>query len=281
MGKLDGKVCLITGASRGIGRDTALLFAAEGARVACAARTLHEGDHIYEGSLEGTVAAVRDRGGDARAFQANVSEQADCERLVQEVLEHYGRVDVLVNNAALAYFTPVIETPASKWRRSILVNLHAPIALSQLVLPGMVERKSGAIVNVSSSVAVGPGRGPYPTTSGRAGSFSTTYGAGKAGLERFTQGLASEVFADGVSVTCVAPSQVVPSPNTEAMGVVDDASSEPPAWMPMAILLLATEPASKVAGRVTYSQEILAEYGLITAKGGTGIDHPGSGYSQV
>src|SRR6185436_11810407 len=93
----------------------------------------------------------------------------------------------------------------SKWIRSWQVNLHAPFYLSQLVLADMVPRKSGAIVNISSGSAIGPGRGPYTDASvgGRGG---TCYGAEKAALERFTQGLASEVYQYGVSVTSLAPS---------------------------------------------------------------------------
>ena len=284
MGKLEGKVCIITGASRGIGKDTAELFAAEGAKVACVARTLHEGDHPYEGSLDRTVAEIRATGGEGYAFPAELSEHEQCVQVVDGIRGHYGPVDVLVNNAALAHFVAFDEYQPSKWYRSLLVNLHAPIDMSQLVLPDMINRRSGAIVNVGSSVAIGPGRGPYrasqPGDGQRIGA-STVYGTGKAGLERFTQGLASEVYAHGISVTCVSPSQVVPSPNTYALGVVSDENSEPPEYMPRAILLLATEPLDGVTGRVTYSQQILMEFGWIDEARGGGVDRPGSGFSQV
>ena len=104
MGKLDGKTVLVTGASRGIGAEIARLFAAEGGRVICAARTLREGDHPLAGSLETTVAAIRAEGGTAQAVAGNIAEPAECERLVQAVHEIYGPVDVLVNNAALTYY---------------------------------------------------------------------------------------------------------------------------------------------------------------------------------
>src|SRR5450759_4202138 len=103
MGKLDGKVAIVTGASRGIGLAIAELFAAEGAKVVCAARTLKEGDHPLEGSLERTVAAIRARGGEAVAVAADVSTEEACLALVNEARAAYGPIDVLVNNAALNY----------------------------------------------------------------------------------------------------------------------------------------------------------------------------------
>ena len=149
--------------------------------------------------------------------------------------------------------------------RSWAVNFHAPFVLSQLVLADMIPRRTGAIVNISSGAAIGPGRGPYPDKpSGVRG--GTCYGAEKAALERFSQGLASEVYAHGVSVTCVSPSQVVPTPGTVYHRLVkdmDDPRGEPPVLMAKAALLLATEPLDKVTGRVTYSQQILKEFGWI------------------
>ncbi len=281
MGKLDGKTVIVTGSSRGIGKMIAEVFAAEGGRVACVARTLHEGDHPLEGSLEHTVAGIEAAGGDAMAIAADISQHEECVRVVDEVRNAYGPIDVLVNNAALTYFIPIKDYPVSKWHRSIAVNFHAPFYFSQLVLPDMITTGAGSIVNISSGAAIGPGRGPYPAEVGRGG---TLYGAEKAALERFTQGLASEVYADGVSVTCVSPSQVVPTPGTVFHHLVtgmDDPRGEPPELMARAALLLATEPLEKISGRVTYSQEILQEFGWITNGKGTGIDRKGSGYSQI
>ncbi|MDP2920627.1 MAG: SDR family NAD(P)-dependent oxidoreductase [Dehalococcoidia bacterium] len=281
MGKLSGKVAIVTGASRGIGKAIAVLFAAEGARVVCAARTISEGDHILEGSLNTTVEEITRAGGKAAAVAADVSVEGSCASLVTEARKLFGPVDILVNNAALTYFIPVEEFPVSRWFRSFAVNFHGPFMLSQKVLPDMIAKKSGAIVNISSGAAIGPGRGPYKTVPARGG---TLYGAEKAALERFTQGLAEEVYRYGITVACVSPSQVVPTPGTVYHKLVtgmDDPRGEPPEMMAKAALLLASEPLDKVTGRVTYSQQILKEFEWIKDGKGIGIERPGSGYSQI
>ena len=109
MARLTGKVAIVTGASRGIGREIARLFAAEGAKVVCAARTLHEGDHRLPGSLAGTVAEIRAAGGEAMAVTADVSSEADCIALVDAARRAYGPIDILVNNAALTYYIPTAD----------------------------------------------------------------------------------------------------------------------------------------------------------------------------
>jgi NAD(P)-dependent dehydrogenase (short-subunit alcohol dehydrogenase family) len=283
MGRLDGKVVVVTGASRGIGAEIATLLAAEGGRVVCAARTLREGDHQLAGSLETTVATIRATGGEAHPVTVNIADPAECEKLLDAARKTYGPVDVLVNNAALTYFVPIKDYAVNKWLASWNVNVHAPFVLSQLALRDMIPRKTGAIVNIGSGAAIGPGRGPYPDPAmgGRGG---TCYGAQKAALERFTQGLAAEVYPHGVSVTCVSPSQVVPTPGTVYHKLVkgmDDPRGERPELMAKAVLLLASEPLDRVTGRVTYSQQILKEFGWITDARGRGVETPGTGYAAI
>ncbi|MBT6277781.1 MAG: SDR family NAD(P)-dependent oxidoreductase [Chromatiales bacterium] len=282
MGKLDGKTAVVTGASRGIGQAIAELFASEGAKVVCAARTLNEGDHMLEGSLGRTVEAIRSAGGDATAVAVDISEEEGCEQLIEAARSAYGGVDILVNNAALNYYIPIIDYQTNRWIRCFKINVHAPFVLSKLVLPGMIEGAGGgAIVNISSGAAIGPGRGPYETE-GRGG---TMYGATKAALERFTQGVAEEVAGHGnIAVSALSPSKVVPTPGTVHHKLVtgmDDPKGEPPSMMAQASLLLASEPSLKVNGRVTYSQQILKEFGWIEGGVGRGIDTVGSGYSRV
>lgn len=281
MGRLDDKVAIVTGASRGIGAAIAHLFAREGARVVCAARTLHEGEHRLAGSLETTVDEIRAAGGEASAVACDVSSEESCVSLFEQAHRIYGPCDVLVNNAVLSYAHLLADYPVHRWMRLFAVNVHGPFILSQLAIRDMIPRGSGAIVNLSSWIAVGPGRGPYKgpprTHSG------TSYGASKAALERITQGLAEEVYQHGITVACLSPSQVVVTPGTEFHGLAartPKSESEPPEYVAQAALILATEPLDKVTGIVTYSQPLLAEYGIIDNPHGWGVDRPGTGYSR-
>jgi len=281
--RLEGTVALVTGASRGIGQAIAELFAREGAAVVCAARTLHEGDHPLEGSLSRTVENIRKEGGQAEAVTADISREPDCLALVARTEELLGPVDVLVNNAALNYYVPIVDYATNRWIRAFAVNVHGPFMLAKAVLPEMIRRgRSSAIVNISSGAAIGPGRGPYEDKTVRGG---TMYGATKAALERFTQGLAQELSAHGnIAVTAVSPSQVVPTPGTvfhELVSGMDDPRGEPVELMARAALLLASEPPERVNGRVTYSQQILREFGWTESARGRGVDTAGSGYSQI
>jgi citronellol/citronellal dehydrogenase len=282
MGRLSGRTAIVTGSSRGIGQAIAELFAAEGAKVVCVARTLNEGDHPLQGSLASTVAAIKAKGGEATAVAADISSEAECLRLVGAARHAYGPVDTLVNNAALNYYIPTIDYPTSRWFKAFAVNVHAPFMLAKAVLPDMIAKGRGAIVNISSGSAIGPGRGPYADQTVRGG---VMYGASKAALERFTQGLAQELSQHGgLAVSCVSPSRIVPTPGTVHHKLVqgmDDPRGEPPAMMARAALLLASEAAGKVNGRVTYSQQILKEFGWIENGAGRGIDAIGSGYSQI
>jgi citronellol/citronellal dehydrogenase len=282
MDRLAGRVAIVTGASRGIGQAIAALFAGEGAKVVCAARTLNEGDHRFAGSLASTVAAIRAAGGEATAVAADVSAEGDCRALVERARAAYGPIDVLVNNAALNYYIPTVDYPTNRWVKAFAVNVHAPFMLAKAVLPDMIAKGRGAIVNISSGAAIGPGRGPYADETVRGG---VMYGASKAALERMTQGLAQELAQHGgIAVTAVSPSQVVPTPGTihhKLVSGADDPRGEPPALMARAALLLASAPAAKINGRVTYSQQILKEFGWIDHAQGRGVDSAGSGFSQI
>jgi citronellol/citronellal dehydrogenase len=165
MGALEGRVALVTGASRGIGAAIAQRFAAEGAQVAVTARTVDPTDQRLPGTIGETVDLITTAGGRAAAFRADLARPEERTRLVEEVGSAFGRIDVLVNNAAVTYFTPVREFTARRFALMFEVQVTAPTHLAQLVVPGMVERGGGWILNVSSGAARHPGL-PPPTVRG-------------------------------------------------------------------------------------------------------------------
>lgn len=158
-GQLEGKVAIVTGASRGIGRAIAVLFAREGARVAVAARTEQERDERLPGTIYDVVQEIESFGGKAIAVRTDVSKEADVRNLVARTREAFGPIDILVNNAAVNWYIPVKDYPLHRWFTLINVNLHGPFMLIQAVLPDMLERRSGNIINISSRAAIGPGPG--------------------------------------------------------------------------------------------------------------------------
>jgi citronellol/citronellal dehydrogenase len=204
--KLAGRVALVTGASRGIGEAIARRFAAEGALVGITARTREEGDHRFSGSIATTLATIRDAGGTAIAVAADLSRDEDRVRLVETVSGELGPIDVLVNNAAITYFGPSSEFDLRRYQLMFDVQVLAPFHLSQLVAPAMRAAQRGWILNISSPAAVHP-TGPPFVAGGH-----TVYGMCKAALERFSSGLASELYEDGISVNALSPTGLVVTP---------------------------------------------------------------------
>ena len=195
---LSGQVALITGGGRGIGRALAQGLAAAGAAVAVTART--------EQQLAETVRLIEDAGGRARAFPADVSDRSAVDRLVAAIEQQIGPIDLLVNNAGVAGAPGRDwEVDADGWWRTIEINVRGPFLCSRAVLPGMVARRRGRIVNVSSSSAELPG--PY----------MSSYGASKAALTHMTNSLAAATLEYGISVFAYAPG-LVRTAMTDYMG---------------------------------------------------------------
>ena len=266
MGVMDGRVAVVTGASRGIGEYIARRFAAEGAAVGVAARTVEQADGRFPGTVHATVAAIEKAGGTAIAVPTDLSRQEDRQALIATVEAELGPVDVLVNNAAVTYFEPVSDFSRRHYDLMFEVQVRAPFELSQLVLPGMRRRRTGWILNISSGAA----RHPVATDAraGRTGG-GTVYGMVKAALERFSSGLAAEVYADGVAVNALSPSRGVMTPGviyhfrvSDPAARIAEGTAEGPEVMADAALALCTGDPAKLTGRVTYSQEILAELGI-------------------
>jgi citronellol/citronellal dehydrogenase len=264
MGACDGKVALVTGASRGIGAATAVRLAAEGAAVAVTARTADAHPHL-EGSLRETVADVEALGGRAVAIVADLTDADDRARIVPEVHAALGPVDILVNNAAAAFYLPTPEISLKRRRIMYELNVHAPIDLAQGVIPDMRANGAGWIVNVSSVTSRHPEGPPFPAGQ-QVGAVAATYGSSKAALERYTTGLASELFADGIAVNAVAPVAAVRTPGADAL-VADLMARNPALVEPMevmveAILALCTGDPATLTGRIVLSGPLLAELGI-------------------
>jgi NAD(P)-dependent dehydrogenase (short-subunit alcohol dehydrogenase family) len=261
-GQLDGRVAIVTGASRGIGKEIALLFGREGAKVIVAARTEHEGDHQLPGGIAETADEIKAAGGEATAVKCDISHTDDIENLAKTAHDTYGPVDVLVNNAALTYYLPIKDFPLRRWERMIQVDLTGPMLLCQAVIPDMLAAGRGHIVNISSLAARHPEGPPYD----RDAHGGTTYGVVKAGIERFSSGLAHELFEDNIAVNALSPAGIVASPGVlfhKLIADENDPRAEPMEYMAKAALLLATCDPKELTGRITYSQPLLKKHSLL------------------
>jgi citronellol/citronellal dehydrogenase len=260
---LAGRVALVTGASRGIGAAIAAAFAADGAAVAVSARTVNDGDHVLPGGIESTAAAIAAAGGQVVAVPADLARRQDRERLVAEVEQRLGPIDVLVNNAAITWFEPVADMAAHHLATMLEVQVTAPFHLAQLVLPHMREQRAGWILNISSVAGRHPEGPQYRATGG-----STAYGMCKAALERFSTGLASEVHADGIAVNALSPSGLVVTPGVRHHRLderIPADQHEPVELMVEAARLLCTGDPATLTGQVTYARPLLEAHGALPA----------------
>jgi len=255
---LAGKVAVVTGASRGIGEAIAIRYAMEGARVIVSARTLDDGDHVLEGSINSVVKRIQDMGGEAHALRCDLAIEAHRENLIRETEAVFGPVDILVNNAAVTYFVPVEQFKKKHYDLMLEVQVYAPFHLVQLCLPGMIERKSGWILNISSHAAIHPAK----DTAGRGG---TVYGMCKAALERFTTGLAAEVYEHGIGVNVISPG-LVATPGVVYHNLITDNTPKemitPVEHMAEACLRLVHGDANDITGKITYAVDVLKDYKL-------------------
>jgi len=200
MGRLDDRVALVTGASRGFGRAIALAFGQAGADVVVNYRT--------DGVAAAEVTAALDRlGRRSLAFQADVGIAGDVRRLVDAALARFGRVDILVNNAGIMERGLFADVSVDRYARMLTTNVTGTMLCTRAALPPMIERRYGRIVNITSIVG----------HTGNPG--QTNYAAAKAGLVGMSKALAAEVAARGITVNCVAPG-FIESAMTDALGEI-------------------------------------------------------------
>ena len=283
--RLDGRVAIVTGASRGIGEAVARLFAREGAAVAVVARTEQVFDERLPGTIHDTVRAIEADGGRAVAIRADLADEDDVDRLVEEARAALGPIDLLVNNAALtvpgrppgprrADDAPVAKDRAPKgppparttttrpgsflgfplkgYRLHFQIGLFASYRLMQLVLPDMIELGRGGIVNISSLAAFVPGPGPYEHPGGPT---VLAYGGNKAAMHHLTQAVAFEVAQHNIAVNALLPSEPVLTPGNLIAYTGDDFASVDD--FAEATLQVALADPNVMTGQILWSEDVL------------------------
>jgi 3-oxoacyl-[acyl-carrier protein] reductase len=236
---LSNKVMLVTGASRGIGRATAQMAAKVGAAVAINYRQA-------KSAAESVVAEIVNNGGQAMAFQADVGSYAEVEKMVAAVLQHFGQIDILVNNAGIWTYGAIDTMPEEVWDETITVNLKSLYNCCRLVVPHMKTRRTGKIINVSS------------TAGQRGEAFHSHYAATKGAIISFTKSLAPELAPYNILVNCVAPGWVATDMASDAIAEEgENLTNLIPLRRPgtaeeiaAVILFLASDPASYMTGEI-------------------------------
>lgn len=266
MGLLEGKIAIVTGASRGIGAAIARRFAAEGASVALVARTRAPGG-MLAGSLDEVAELIRAAGGIAIAIEADLSRPDGRGHIVPQVVAKLGGVDILINNAAWSRFVPIWEAQRRHVLLALEMNLLAPLDLAQAAQPHMQARGAGWILNISSATADLPPPAPYDpeerTVSFHRQSHPSVYGLSKAALDRMSAGWACEAGESTIAVNALAPVGAVASEGALAVGGWDENDHiEPVEAMAEAAMQLCHRPASELSGRVVRSLPFLAELGV-------------------
>jgi NAD(P)-dependent dehydrogenase (short-subunit alcohol dehydrogenase family) len=263
---LRGKVALVTGASRGIGRAIARRLASEGATVVVTARSLDRpsaslrfsADRVIGGTLLETVALIEKDGGKAIALAADLEKSAERDCLVARAVEAAGRLDILVNNAGFADYSRVDVMSLETFDRTVEHYFRVPFVLSKAAIPFMKAQGAGWIVNVGSVTALPPTK-PYQDYQ-RAGG-DAVYAACKAALNRFSQGLAAELLDFNIAVNVIGPSTAIRTPGASEL-IPEAYPTEDVEYLAETALALSHLPAKERTGLVTYSMHFPFHHAL-------------------
>lgn len=257
---LNGKVAIVTGSSRGIGKAIALQLSRSGCRVVVAARTTEPGK--LPGTIHETAAEIRELGSEALPVQCNVADEASVQGMMDTVFSQWGEIHILVNNAAVGSYLPFMESTVKLWDLMMAVNIRGTFLCTRAVLPHMMERRRGSIVNISSTGANTIFSMTVPKEGERT-LVGIAYGVSKAGIDRLTVGLAAEMGKYNIAVNALKPTRVV---LTEALRMhlpqSDWENWASPESMAKAAVFLAAQDASGVTGLVTTDEELLLPHGL-------------------
>ncbi len=269
------RVALVTGASRGIGKASALALAQAGFDVAIAARTRHRGEgrddsdagsgRPIPGSLEETAADVESRGARTLALAADLHDFSSLEAAVRGAVEHFGRLDVLVNNAVdtgPGSMVPFVDLTVEQLERKLRANVVAQAVLIKAALPVMIASGAGRIIDVTSHTAVGDPPGPVGQ-----GGWGVAYAASKAAFHRFAPIVALELGPQGITIVNLDPGYVETErqlENAAALGLAGRYRGAPPAVPAAAIAWLATsEEARELNGQTVAAQRLVLERQLL------------------
>jgi len=253
-----GKVAIVTGASRGIGVGIAQRLAAEGAKVALLARSLRPADAKIPGSLEETADLINSAGGEALALAVNLTDpQQDYAQILAQVESAFGRVDIVVNNAAANFYHGFEDTTNKRMNLITEANFLAPLKLIQASLPIMRGQGQGWIINISSAASRLPKRADVGDAYMN---VPMMYAATKAALDRATAGLAQEYFQHNIALNSLAPQASVATPAQQQYYPDMPADAiEPMDTMAEAVHLLCTRPPQSLTGRVIRSLSLICE----------------------
>jgi citronellol/citronellal dehydrogenase len=254
MASLQGRVAIITGASRGIGRALALGLARAGGHVVVAAKSTTSTEKL-PGSIYTVAQEVEALGEQALPVQVDVRDEAQIDALIAGTLERFGRIDVLINNAGALYWRSVLDTPAKRFDLVLSVNARAAFLCSRAVLPTMIAQRSGHIVNMSPpfDLAIVPSR--------------VAYAISKLGMTLLTHGLAEEVRPHNIAVNSLWPVTIIESQASINWGLGSPAQWRKPDILVDAVRLLVQKSPTELTGQALLDEDFLRAEGVTDFSG--------------